>query len=87
MAGLKKIKIFGCFDLCTSISQVLVTSVSTMFSLYFHFKIVKGEGGDDGISYFSPTFNLIFAALVVYTNIGQVFATRKLVKAGYNVNL
>lgn len=86
MANLKKWIIFGYLDIFSSVAQALVTFSSALVSVYFHFKNKKREGTDNSVE-FAPTFNLVFALFAVYTNIGNIHAAKKLIKAEKNVNI
>lgn len=86
MANLKKWIIFGYLDIFTSVAQALVTFSSALLSVYFHLKNKKRVGTDNSVE-ISPTFNLVFVLLAVYTNIGNIHAAKKLIKAEKNVNI
>lgn len=82
MANFTKFKWYGYLDLCTSVSQLVVTSTCTLFSLHLEFtrKVEPKQ-----LYFFSPTFNLICTLSILFATLKQVDCARHLIRAGRNV--
>lgn len=86
MATIKKLNICVYSNLCLSICQILNTSANTFLALSFHFMNAKPDGSHR-TSHILPTLMLVVAVLVLYVNLGQIIAARKLVKERRNVSI
>lgn len=81
MENSNEFKFFGCFDILTSIFQVMVTCANTVISVSFHFN--NGElDGTYRASNFLPAFILTGAVVIIYFHFSQIVSTRKLMRVG-----
>lgn len=80
-----KILVFGLLDMFTSIFHFAVTMMCARIS-YFHF-INEKRNNDDNLSNIPFIFILFVFVIVISTNICQIIAAGRLVKAGINVSI
>lgn len=84
MGNLRKWIIFVYLDVLTSITQLLVTVISSLLSIYFRLRDKKRIGKDNSVE-FAPTFNLVLVILAAYATIGNILKGTKLLNAEKNV--
>ncbi len=82
MATVQKLKFLGYVDYCTAVSQIVISLVSTVVSLYYYYG-ANLEG--NVLPYFAPTINLSITAIVLFVNGGQIICAKQLIQPGTDV--
>lgn len=82
----KRYKHFGYADICTSLMQIEVASLTTILSMYNHLHKDKNEIGFFS-TYLWPVVSAVVTVIVVLINLGQIKIARRLIRAAKEVRL